>query len=1078
MRYNAFTILAGNMSFFRTKTGVALVILITIAVIVFLQSSVFGGTFINLTLNVNSDLESGLIDHVTLDGDLSSYASVTSAGSMIWATTTDATSSTHNSDGIATDGTNIYVASHCDFCGPQGGTAFYTMKIDASTGAMLWATTTDPTSSTDNAYGVTSDGTNVYVTGNCSGCGSQGGNAIYTMKIDGSNGNMLWATTTDPSSSTDYPFAIASDGTNTYVTGFCTSCGSSGGTAVYTMKIDGSNGAMLWATTTDPSSSSDYGYGVTSDGTDVYVAGQCNGCGSQGGYALYTMKIDGSNGAMLWSTTTDPTSSNDYSRSITSDGTDVYVAGYCSGCGSQGGNAIYTVKVNGSTGAMLWSTTTDPTTSTDNAYAITWDGTNVYVAGQCTDCGSQGSTAVYTMKIDGSNGNMLWATTTDPTSSNDNGKGIAVIGSYAYVASTCNGCGSQGGTAVYTFKVAGSDISNSLTAVPGKISQAVLLNGSSDYINEGNIGSANSIAFWIKRTTIGAEKLIDIDGTDQIEINSSNQVVATSFPAATVYIDGSTASNVINDTDWHHIAVVDTTGVNASVFEVGRVSSSYFSGSIDDVRAYNRVLSAEEVNRVYGLGGTTHINKTLNVNPDLANGLIGHWSFDGDLTSSVADSSGTGNTGYLSTNGEATSTKTVPGEIGQALSFDGTDDYVDVGDINILESLPLSVSGWINMNQLPSTAGDAFRVITKYRAFPNGSTWRFMVASIDRLAMDEYGPDCTGQDHYLDVGGGNVFTASDLHRWIHVAMTWAADGTVTFYINGVNKGGGTAGTSLCASDAHVWIGAHNNSGSPTSVMDGLIDDVRAYSRVLSPSEVKRLYEVGATTHMNTTINTNPDLNSGLVGHWTFDGKDMINNVSDTSGQGNDGGLSTSGESTTSKQAIGVLGQALSFDGTDDYVDVSDSFYSDSLSACAWVYPDNLASVRNIVEKRNSSGVSQGLNEWELVVENNKATFNIWTTGGALALNAIGNTTLSTSTWYYLCGVGTGNGNTGYVYVNGVADGNAAQSAATADTSSRIQVGPRSSDNDTRYWSGKIDDVRIYNRALSAAEVKRLYELGK
>ena len=99
-----------------------------------------------------------------------------------------------------------------------------------------------------------------------------------------------------------------------------------------------------------------------------------------------------------------------------------------------------------------------------------------------------------------------------------------------------------------------------------------------------------------------------------------------------------------------------------------RDASQLFNGLIDDVRIYNRALSAAEISRLYGLGATTKIAKTITTNPDLEDGLIGHWTFDGsDLIENAVDRSGSGNTGYLI---NFTSTSTLPGKIGQALEFD------------------------------------------------------------------------------------------------------------------------------------------------------------------------------------------------------------------------------------------------------------------------------------------------------------------------------------------------------------------------------------------------------------------------
>src|SRR3989344_1467692 len=57
------------------------------------------------------------------------------------------------------------------------------------------------------------------------------------------------------------------------------------------------------------------------------------------------------------------------------------------------------------------------------------------------------------------------------------------------------------------------------------------------------------------------------------------------------------------------------------------------------------------------------------------------------------------------------------------------------------------------------------------------------------------------------------------------------------------------------------------------------------------------------------------LTAGLVGHWTFDGNKMLTNVADSSGQGNNGSLVGQAATTT---VPGKVGQALQFDGTDDY----------------------------------------------------------------------------------------------------------------------------------------------------------------
>jgi len=109
-----------------------------------------------------------------------------------------------------------------------------------------------------------------------------------------------------------------------------------------------------------------------------------------------------------------------------------------------------------------------------------------------------------------------------------------------------------------------------------------------------------TIAFWLKANDITSRKIIDIDGTDQIEIDGSSDIQATSFPTATVYVDGAVASTITSD--WHFITITDTTGVNSSAMDIGRVSSGYFDGLIDEVRIYNRALSESEIGELYQAG--------------------------------------------------------------------------------------------------------------------------------------------------------------------------------------------------------------------------------------------------------------------------------------------------------------------------------------------------------------------------------------------------------------------------------------------------------------------------------------------
>jgi Concanavalin A-like lectin/glucanases superfamily len=126
-----------------------------------------------------------------------------------------------------------------------------------------------------------------------------------------------------------------------------------------------------------------------------------------------------------------------------------------------------------------------------------------------------------------------------------------------------------------------------------------------------------------------------------------------------------------------------------------------FNGKMDDIRIYNRVLSASEVSQLYKMGQNT----VGHSNVFLSNGLVGYWTFDGGSidwhTNTVADVSGQGNTGSLV--GLSTTTSPTPGKIGQALMFNGSSNYVQTTGTGL--NLPVyTVSFWMSATNALSGA--------------------------------------------------------------------------------------------------------------------------------------------------------------------------------------------------------------------------------------------------------------------------------------------------------------------------------------------------------------------------------------
>jgi hypothetical protein len=318
--------------------------------------------------------------------------------------------------------------------------------------------------------------------------------------------------------------------------------------------------------------------------------------------------------------------------------------------------------------------------------------------------------------------------------------------------------------------------------------------GEDAYVNVGNAGSGiQTVSFWMYAHDTTTRDIIDIDGTDQIQLNGGGQIVATDFPAATVYVDGQIGNSVTPNT-WHHILITDTTGVNATALEIGRVTTSNeFDGILDDVRLYNRVLSPDELQRLYIGTKPTNMNVTTSAG-SLGVGLVGHWSFDGKVTGPTwtDDVSGSGNSGTL-TNGP----QPTRGIRGQALDFDGEAAYVAVGNAG---GGIQTISFW--MNARDTTTRDIIDLDGTDQIQLNGGSQ--IVAT-----------DFPAATIYVDGEAGSTVTPN---TWHHILVT------------------DTVGVNATA----LEIGRVTTSNE----FDGILDDVRLYNRVLTPHEIQRLSAMG------------------------------------------------------------------------------------------------------------------------------------------------------------------------------------------------------------------------------------------
>ncbi len=208
---------------------------------------------------------------------------------------------------------------------------------------------------------------------------------------------------------------------------------------------------------------------------------------------------------------------------------------------------------------------------------------------------------------------------------------------------------------------------------------------------------------------------------------------------------------------------------------------------------------------------------------------------------------------------------------------------------------------------------------------------------------------------------------------------------------------------------------------------------------------------------------------GLVGHWImWEGSGLI--ARDISGRGSHLTF-TSGPVWSASQ----LGTAITFDGTNDHLLVADSPHLKNFAAltiAAWINPSASggSSASRIAHKsRTATADDYALN----YISTDKLQLRINTDGGQTLLNGL--TTITPNTgWYHA--LGTWDGSEMSVFLNGVSDATpVARTGTLTDNNQPFAIGAHEGTQTNRAFNGKIVDVRIWDRVLTPAEIRSLYQ---
>jgi hypothetical protein len=541
---------------------------------------------------------------------------------------------------------------------------------------------------------------------------------------------------------------------------------------------------------------------------------------------------------------------------------------------------------------------------------------------------------------------------------------------------------------------------------------------------------------------------------------------------------------------------------NSDSVTIGSVTP--IDGLIDEVKIYNFALTEDEVRTEYNLGKSVLMgafSTDASGNNDWSssreycvpgdtstcNPPVGEWKFDekvkGD-SQSLYDTSENNNTGTTSDSNGSGMDCFVPGKRGSACEFDGADDLVNAGDTTSLTDLhddAFTVTAWIKADDWGEGGGG----ITSFVAIKSDTNigWRLQLRNISNRGFEGIiGTDSTNGN---STSGTDEFSIDG--AWHHVAMHYDNDGdrTIYLYIDGQEVESyaiQTPATGTIGSDSGYDTIIGNNSAGTFSY-DGLIDDVRIYDYIRTPAQIAWEYNRGAP-----------------VGHWKLD--ECQGAIAyDASGNGNNGtvtiggtggqdgiGTCTDGDNTNARYngRNGKRNASLSFDGADDIVTITDNSIYDLQSSYTinlWFRLDSdwtvASATQPLIVKRESSG---GTNGWDFAL---CSTANCSSANDGLFMGHDGasgsdwhgtDISLSADTWYMTTAVWDSDTEIIYTYIDGKPHGSETQFDILPGLNNEDVAFGRSA-SQTVFFDGQIDDVRIYNYALTPLQIEMLYNHG-
>lgn len=414
--------------------------------------------------------------------------------------------------------------------------------------------------------------------------------------------------------------------------------------------------------------------------------------------------------------------------------------------------------------------------------------------------------------------------------------------------------------------------------------------------------------------------------------------------------------------------------------------------------------------------------------------LVAYWSFDEISGSTIIDESGNGNNGT-----NINEVKFEEDLFGKAANFNGKDNYICVPNDSTIEfgTGNFTVEAWIKTGQINFPWYDPYSVIVKKGNPSSNPGWQLLL-----LNKTNYNGNTIrfGIRDSLDGNGVDVHTNKTVNdnKWHHIVGIKEGN-YLKLYVDGHHEDTVDASSESGSlnNNYELHISMYNNA----MYFDGLIDEVALYNEAISPDLIKQQYQ------------------QKPIAKWKFE-DNFQDSIDDHHGEGKNG----------VKFKEGIIGKAAYFDGLNDYIDIDDNedFTIKEGSIELWFNTESFASYYQGLITSNVPGTNVN-GDFEVALKSDTIHFSIDGPGGPHKINKP--YTFNLNQWYHII---VSFGSYGMkLYLNAKMIGMNGYTGVLGTSNHNWEIGSETG-TVLKYFKGLIDEVVVYNKALTEDEIKENY----